>query len=520
MGTHRSLFEIVLALVGAMLLPGPAQADDARIRVGRGGLLAVPPGETSMRVPLSWTTGGSNLKAWLWMQVDDEPDQLVADSPKGSRELTLFGGKTYTFRIYTRSKKSVLASASVMPRLSLPTPPKPPRKGSPGLPPPSPDPDEPPMKGGSPESSGGGSGRVILGPKRPKGDVIRQVGGKTRFETKPVGEVARRTIYDVEVSPDTDSFKLSFKADPGKTPLLQVSRSVTSQTLNGEWTFASGAQIDTWKVRGGNPAAGEYFFDFRQEHLPSTNPNAPRSLDVTPGTRYYFIISVPRDGGGEFQYSGSFTTWINTVRITFEKITVRNDSDDGGNGELSFFFGVEGMSLSRAVGSRRKPLDWSSRAEPYSIHEELVVSNPPDKLTLYVEGADDDRSIADGFGVPIGVAGTPLKGPVNTGDWEMNVAIHTFELRRIRGVVGFHLKSMPATGGDQGDLEFDVQGRMEIIRGTASGAPKTRTLPIETTGPAVKVNPNAKAPDRAPATRVNPNTKAPSGGVKIYRPVK
>ena len=103
----------------------------------------------------------------------------------------------------------------------------------------------------------------------------------------------------------------------------------------------------------------------------------------------------------------------------------------------------------------------------YRINREFMIQNAPNTLTLSVSGRDRDSDQSAGSELFGPAKPAPFRGPRDTGDEEQNVATYEFDLRQseINTTIPFKLVSMKADGGDQGDLMFEVYGRIVVTGG-------------------------------------------------------
>jgi len=100
---------VLVALIFAFLAL-PAQAQVPSITAAPNPALA-PAGQTSGTTTLSWDGGGDHPYAEVWQQVDNNDETFVVESGKGTRQMTVEVGKTYTFKLSDAGE--ILASVTV-----------------------------------------------------------------------------------------------------------------------------------------------------------------------------------------------------------------------------------------------------------------------------------------------------------------------------------------------------------------------------------------------------------------------
>ncbi|MDQ3813215.1 MAG: hypothetical protein M3347_04610, partial [Armatimonadota bacterium] len=306
-----------------------------------------------------------------------------------------------------------------------------------------------------------GAGSSILGGSSMVG------GAQALFRVAP--------LTDLKVTPSDRNVVISFASRPNIGPIIEIGK-VAPTKQGGRWSFRGPqAQARGWEVRStGDPAQGRYLFDL--SHASKVNLNDPPNFSLlSPGVRYFYIINIPTGLASmpTYQRTGEFVTVMTTVKVTFEKITIQNDSDADSNGDLVFVFFANGDAHRKQLGNLDTPLDWGEGEHP--IHEELVVSDAPDKLQLAVNGLDDDRIPFPRYNFPLNwdyEPGIIAQGPPG----DLNAAIHTFDLNELLGNatskrVNFFMDSSPvspAQNNEPTNLRFTVHGTMEITRASAS----------------------------------------------------
>jgi hypothetical protein len=191
------------------------------------------------------------------------------------------------------------------------------------------------------------------------------------------------------------------------------------------------------------------------------------------GTTYYYIINVFNDNRndlkrGREQEVGEFITLSQTVKVVWDTIFIMNDSDDGGDGEISLWFWINyGQPGARWLIVNKLANNSASTGESYAIEHppnEYVIENAPHDLSLSVSAIEDDTTpfsqVARGTGIS-----EPLTSAGSDKNYDWNVAQKTFDLTLYPTELGqtrtesFTLVSIP-----YGNLTFQVHGRFEITR--------------------------------------------------------
>jgi hypothetical protein len=108
-------------------------------------------------------------------------------------------------------------------------------------------------------------------------------------------------------------------------------------------------------------------------------------LSLDPGTTYEFALKVTDESGNSQTRFGTFTTLKRQVTVTFDAITVTDDSDDLSEGDLTFWFDAgEGWDTGNTFSAG---VDTGDTVHP---GWSTVVSGGPDLLELGLHGHDDD----------------------------------------------------------------------------------------------------------------------------------
>ena len=296
-------------------------------------------------------------------------------------------------------------------------------------------------------------------------------------EAKPVERTTRGNttdmvayLEDVKVSFKRSAFTITFYAVPSLVPTVEIG-AVAPRQKNDRWVFPDG------ESRQGNAFASQRTGPLSRKV--GTVANTFYTFESTmfnigalePGTKYYYIISIPgANGAGQHQTTGSFTTPNRNVTVVFEAVKIINDGDPDPPrplppdcGEIALWFWAnygqpraKFMSIPKLgrgdIGTCSDHL--------YDIKREFSLWNAPNILTLSVSGRDDDRGDYAGADVLGSFEPPPVDRPRDTGDEELNGASGEFNLAQIGDgeIRRFTLVSKPADGGSSGDLMFEVYG--------------------------------------------------------------
>jgi len=115
-------------------------------------------------------------------------------------------------------------------------------------------------------------------------------------------------------------------------------------------------------------------------------------LTLEPGTAYDYTLKVRDESGNAQVRTGTFTTLKRQVTVTFDSVTVTDDSDDLSEGDLAFWFGVNGSWTNGPEFSGG--VDSGDTVNPgYSN----TVVGAPDAMKLGIYGWDDDCDFFDGL---------------------------------------------------------------------------------------------------------------------------
>lgn len=115
-------------------------------------------------------------------------------------------------------------------------------------------------------------------------------------------------------------------------------------------------------------------------------------LTLDPGTTYEYTLKVRDESGNAQVRTGTFTTLKRQVTVSFDAITVTDDSDDLSEGDLAFWFSVNGGWTSGAAYT--VGVDSGDTVNPGYTN---TVVGGPDSMKLGIYGWDDDCDVFDGL---------------------------------------------------------------------------------------------------------------------------
>jgi hypothetical protein len=302
-----------------------------------------------------------------------------------------------------------------------------------------------------PLRGGGGTSTTRSGAGAPT--TTGSVGGPPGSGARPPGRptagtptVVRAPLQLQGVSTVLGGFTIRFSARTDASPtLLYSSEKPVRDPRNNEWMFPGGRpasgpqQVGKSVVLPGSPAvvAGTQADVVRQ----STNAfraqysATSRAGTVGRGMVYHYIITIPAtDGFSQEQYAGQLTTVSQSVRTTISSFTLLKSSSVYKDFDYNFVAWTD-------VG----------RGGSYQVCQKETCQNTGDYLRLLV------------FATPRGATGSVFTTPGwNTqGSSLMGIARREFDLRTVpdgRPLRAFTLRSQ------SGDIEFEVQGTLEVVR--------------------------------------------------------
>jgi len=290
----------------------------------------------------------------------------------------------------------------------------------------------------------------------------------------PISEATRdRTLLrDVRVEVIDRNVIITFKARQNARPFVRL------RNPQGE------ARV--WHINTGNVARGEYRFDLAQ-YNGQGHREAPRPWELQRGATYAYEITVPAGDGVQAQTRiGTFQTWGQTVTVQITELTILDDSDDSGSGELLFDVDVvrsptaqERMNTGTAytrIGTLRGGLaggytnrvSWSSgHRQVFQPPAEIVVEHAPAQFRIVVGGDEDDDDLAcnDPHGSLLNEMTSANPTPSTNCARERNFAVYEVDLSAHPGAearIPFYAHSMIGHGGVA--LAFEVRGYILVTR--------------------------------------------------------
>lgn len=322
------------------------------------------------------------------------------------------------------------------------------------------------------------AGTITLGKRKRPGTTSAteapSTPGSARFEDKRPGTTSSIMklpfFYDVRVKPLGDAFDLSFETFENSEFFIEVSKESPVYDLETEIpagnrlpaAFNPGTRLSAYTLPG--------MSGVKKQHQ-ATVRSAPGQV-FEANAFYHYVITAKTADGSFRRYIGEFTNVARNVRIVFERVKIINDGDpdpplgtDCGEIDLWFWanYGrpdAQFAILNNINGSHKGACSGGE----YKINREFTISNSATTLSLSVSGRDRDTESSAGSDLFGPAQPPPFKGPHDTGDEEQNVAFYEFDLRQIElnTTIPFKLVTPNADGGDQGDLMFEVYGRIII----------------------------------------------------------
>jgi len=290
---------------------------------------------------------------------------------------------------------------------------------------------------------------------------------KSRIGVSACNKVSTPRFKGLDVKAEVSRAQISFAAEPGLAPYVELSKTPPTAMKDGCLGFPSGQSLGSWPVPR-ITEGGLFFLSFDKQ------------TKIEPATKYYYVLNIPevnvninsRGNNERTQDFGQFTTKRQRVKIIFTRIYVLSDGDSESPGDLYFGFyanpyGNGQYQAYKFLGNARKRLSIES-GRSIDIYEELVIDNAPDRLRIMVYGEDDDEGADDIFEDwgPGANYEFERAGPGKNQYGEWNFAKAEFDLSEDRYQakklsVPFNLRSVPL-GPNTGDVVFDVNGRIEI----------------------------------------------------------
>jgi hypothetical protein len=301
-------------------------------------------------------------------------------------------------------------------------------------------------------------------------------------------------ISDAQVTPGSRSAILSFKSALKNVAVIEIATTAPATDSSGNLSFSPQAGAFSRFV---NLENGGYKLDLEELELKTT---------------YYYIINVFDGNKQRYQDRGSFTTIPQkvTAKVIFTDLRLFPEAlnlvslykanyffffdvnvDYATLGRDCFclsnwFYYVPGRSLLGTVRASNYS-GTSFQPEPVELpkgeitlkSEEVVIENPPDDLSLVIQGLQDADQPARNsnstqsyttFAEMVAGRGTapPSNAPAGTPAAYYNVARGSFRLSAFPGdsaSVPFTVSSLHLRPGNlDGYLSFEISGRIEITR--------------------------------------------------------
>jgi hypothetical protein len=277
-----------------------------------------------------------------------------------------------------------------------------------------------------------------------------------RASDRAVDRVYHVPITNVRVESGPRHVIIRFNGQPNAIPYVAIGRAPAFKKNNelvfGDNLVGAGA-VGINTVTNAEKAKGQYMFASAE----GTTISEP-GLD--PGATYYYVITIP--GFGRLnQATGRFSTPGEATRVTvvWEKVLIKDDSDDFSTGEVDFLFWHNyGQPGGKFIEDRIGDADTD---RTYALNRTVVIDNAPRTLSLSASGKDED-------GGPLAPFDSgdkePYDQPSSNTAWDKNVAKGAFDLSQYEAntSVPFQLSSMSG-----GALQFVVYGHFELTHSTA-----------------------------------------------------
>lgn len=232
-----------------------------------------------------------------------------------------------------------------------------------------------------------------------------------------------------------------------------------------------------------NPVSKEDEQVFNQSDLISSNFAQTGTIheailpDLESGKEFHYVISAHDNSNDQwYKVKGKFRTLQRAIAVKFEKIKVVDDSDELGDGDLSFGFFVNGKNKPNVVPLTVEESELET-GESKTINMTATLSGIPATLQLKVIGYDDDGEETPYPGAdfeclkPDVVAGkitdvSETEGENDCGEWSsdddsFNIGPNAPDVTDPESFTkSFTLKAYPK--GDDSDVSFDVTGTYSV----------------------------------------------------------
>lgn len=402
---------------------------------------SIPSGQTEATNVIVWNAGSDYPYCEIYMTVNNGEQTELGRGHDGKRGVTIRLGSTYVFRmiVYLGDRGEdvrEVAKLTVVGRSAQ-------------------------------------SGTGTLGKRRKPGGAFGAGSGNSGAGRRGVGQgrlsdergaAASQLILlpffrDVSVAPRGDAIEISFETMEPSEFFIEVSKqqpvaNLQKQTAPGQGlpaAFPRGAQLAAFTLPG--------LSGVRQKHR-ATVRSAPGQV-LEADALYHYVITAKSPDGGFRRYTGKFANVSRTVTVVWERVKILEDSDPVGCGDIDLWLFVNhGVPGGKELLINNLNDDSACTGSEYVLNHESTVENAPHMLRLVVNGRDDDVNVAGAF---LTNETTPLDGPSDDGEQEMNVAKGEFDLNSFELNSSFPFKLISVKPGKgQGDLMFEVYGRVVI----------------------------------------------------------
>ena len=392
-------------------------------------------GQTQRIVNVAWNGGSDYPYCEIYYTVNNANQTELGREHDGTKPLTVIAGSTYVLWmvVYLGAQGQDVRTVTTLTVVAK-------QGNAPGSMPPPP--------------SGGGS--IPAGSVDAVSDKPSELNSQA-YRNAPF-------IQDLLVRPDSRNVIISFTSNQTTPALIEIGKVPPKPDRFGVIAFGFDSGAFTRFV---TPQNGRYTLNVDV---------LGEQLDI--GTTYYYIVNVFNNNRNDTkrpreQVTGQFNTLPQTVKVIWEKIYMKDDSDDLSTGECHFWFWANYGQPSQIIAEYENG-DMDSD-EDYSVNQTVVINNAPDKLILEASGLD-----FDGTDLVWSGGHRPLNGPEDQflRLTDVNAAKQEFDLSKLSGnnrTVPFMLE----TRG--GSLKFVVFGHFEITRGV--GEQIGTTSSALTTGP-------------------------------------
>lgn len=249
-------------------------------------------------------------------------------------------------------------------------------------------------------------------------------------------------LFDITITPGVDSARLTFKTTQETVPVITL-------TPKGGTPF-------TWVAFfGGAKTKHEYV-------LGSSTPLAQNK------THTIHISVSGKDAYGapmKTTASANFKTGFRNATVILDRLKVLDDSDDAGDGEITFSFGAGNADSGELLAKDfRDRADINDDDPAIDLNKSLDVPNAPRSLWVQINGHDSDASLWNAPWVGLGIVGMlpHFKGEGSwfevTQGYDYATVTSVFDLSEIISPTEFPAEI--ATGAFK--LNFTVSARIKV----------------------------------------------------------